>query len=60
VAGNEPSNKQADEALRAVQVYIRSKLYTKARIKLQEIISAYPSTDAAKKAKELLSQLPEK
>ncbi|HZK81397.1 MAG TPA: hypothetical protein VFC46_10030, partial [Humisphaera sp.] len=54
------ANRQADDALHAVHLYIDNKLYAKAKIKLQEIISTYPASDAAKKAREMLAQLPDK
>jgi hypothetical protein len=50
--------KSADAALRLAQLYITNQMYDKARVKLQAVIDDYPGTDAAKKAQDLLSQLP--
>jgi predicted esterase len=51
-------NQEADTALRGAQVFIDNQMYGPAKAKLQTIIKAFPSTSAAKKAQELLSQLP--
>ncbi|MGD0768985.1 MAG: serine protease [Tepidisphaeraceae bacterium] len=52
-------NQKAAAALRGAQLLIDNKMYAAAKIKLQNIIDSYPASDAAKKAGELLSQLPE-
>lgn len=50
--------READAALRGAQVFIDNQMYGPAKTKLQGIIKTYPGTDAAKKAQELLGQLP--
>jgi hypothetical protein len=51
-------NERANAALRRAQLFVDNHINDKARAELQTVIDAYPGTDAAKKARELLAQLP--
>jgi hypothetical protein len=52
-------DQHANAALRRAQLLLDNKFYSKAREQLQSLIAAYPATDAAKKARVLLTQIPE-
>ena len=54
-----PSDQKADAALRAAQLYVDNKMYAMAKTKLQNLIKAYPASEAAKKAKGMLAHLPD-
>jgi hypothetical protein len=53
------SEDPADAALRSAKLFLDNKIYDKAKVKLQSIIDTYPDSDAAKQAKDLLSQIPD-
>jgi hypothetical protein len=54
----ELENERADTALRTAKLFLDNQIYDKAREKLQAIIDAYPTTEAAKKARVMLAQIP--
>ena len=49
----------ADRALRTAKLLMTNKMYDKARQKLQAIIDAYPDSDAANQAGQMLSNIPD-
>ena len=53
-----PSNDEADALLRQARTYLRTKMNTKAKEILQEIIRKYPGTRQARDAEERLRLLP--
>jgi hypothetical protein len=54
-----PTDNPADAALRSAKLFMDNTIYDKAKTKLQAIIDTYPDSDAAKQAKDLLSQIPD-
>jgi len=48
---------EAQKLLRNARLYIENQLYQQARERLQNIITKYPDTSAAKEAKEMLKQI---
>jgi hypothetical protein len=48
---------EADKLLRNAKVYIENQLFKQARERLQNILTSYPDTPAAKEAKDLLKQI---
>jgi hypothetical protein len=48
---------EADKLLRNAKVYIENQLYSQARERLQNVLTKYPESPAAKEAKELLKQI---
>lgn len=58
VGGQDAASPRADAALRRAQLLLDNKVYDKAREQLQGIIDAYPKTEAGKKARAMLGQIP--
>ena len=54
----ELANQQADTALRSAKLFFDNQMYDKARQKLEDIIKVYPITEAAKKARAMLLEIP--
>jgi len=54
-----PADSPGDSDLRIAKLLIDNKQYDKARARLQSVIAKYPDTDAAKKAAQMLAQIPE-
>jgi TolA-binding protein len=52
-----PPEQESDKLLRNAKVYIDNQLYKQARERLENILSKYPDTAAAKEAKELLKKI---
>lgn len=58
ISAQDSVSQKADAALRRAQLLLDNKVYAKAREQLQGIIDAYPKTDAARKARVMLTQIP--
>lgn len=60
VSAQDPTDQRANAALRRAQLLLDNKIYAKAREQLQAIVDGYPNTEAAKRARAMLAQIPDR